>query len=97
MRRIWVFILLLAFSSQLSAVSFSDSQIQHYEKQIRLADSLYKNYLPQYNFEEVKAAVMFFDSLRALFVCVRDYGTSCRDASYYTNENKHGVIDTSFF
>ncbi|MBQ3595987.1 MAG: hypothetical protein II981_11345, partial [Bacteroidales bacterium] len=30
----------------------------------RLADSLYKNYLPQYNFEEVKAAVMFFDSLR---------------------------------
>ena len=42
--------------------SFSDSQIQYYESQIRLADSLYKNYLPQYNFEEVKAAVMFFDS-----------------------------------
>ena len=35
-----------------------------YESQIRIADSLYKNYLPQYNFEEVKAAVEFFDSLR---------------------------------
>ena len=44
--------------------SFSVSQILYYENQIRLADSLYKNYLPQYNFEEVKAAVMFFDSLR---------------------------------
>ena len=42
--------------------SFSVSQILYYESQIRLADSLYKNYLPQYNFEEVKAAVMFFDS-----------------------------------
>ena len=42
--------------------SFSDSQIQYYESQIRLADSLYKNYLPQYNFDEVKAAMMFFDS-----------------------------------
>ena len=44
--------------------NFSVSQILYYENQIRLADSLYKNYLPQYNFEEVKAAVMFFDSLR---------------------------------
>ena len=35
-----------------------------YESQIRKADSLYKNYLPQYNFEEVKAAMEFFDSLR---------------------------------
>ena len=57
-----------AHSSQLEAQSpsqvfrFSDSQILYYENQIRLADSLYKNYLPQYNFEEVKAAVMFFDS-----------------------------------
>ena len=42
--------------------SFSDSQIQYYENQIRLADSLYKNYLPQYNFDEVKAAMEFFDS-----------------------------------
>ena len=45
-------------------LSFSDSQIQYYENQILLADSLYKNYLPQYNFEEVKAAMEFFDSLR---------------------------------
>ena len=50
--------------------NFSDSQIQkdsqvlYYESQILLADSLYKNYLPQYNFDEVKAAVAFFDSLR---------------------------------
>ena len=38
--------------------------VDYYESQIRLADSLYKNYLPQYNFEQVKAAVGFFDSLR---------------------------------
>ena len=36
--------------------------VDYYESQIRKADSLYKNYLPQYNFEEVKAAVEFFDS-----------------------------------
>ena len=36
-----------------------------YESQIRLADSLYKNYLPQYNFDEVKAAMEFFDNLTA--------------------------------
>ena len=35
-----------------------------YESQIRLADSLYKNYLPQYNFEEVKKAMEFFDSVQ---------------------------------
>ena len=33
----------------------------YYEYQIHLADSLYKNYLPQYNFDEVKAAVAFFE------------------------------------
>ncbi len=44
--------------------SFSVSQILYFENQIRLADSLYKNYLPQYNFEEVKAAVGFFDSVQ---------------------------------
>ena len=38
--------------------------VDYYEKQIHIADSLYKNYLPQYNFDEVKAAVEFFDSLR---------------------------------
>ena len=36
--------------------------VDYYENQIRLADSLYKNYLPQRNFEEVKAAMEFFDS-----------------------------------
>ena len=35
-----------------------------YESQIRLADSLYKNYLPQYNFEEVKKAMEFFERER---------------------------------
>ena len=38
--------------------------VDYYESQIRIADSLYKNYLPQSNFEEVKAAMEFFDSLR---------------------------------
>ena len=36
--------------------------VDYYEKQIHIADSLYKNYLPQYNFDEVKAAMEFFDS-----------------------------------
>ncbi|MBQ2907226.1 MAG: hypothetical protein IJE47_05610, partial [Bacteroidales bacterium] len=57
-------------SSQLEAQSLKKTvdccplTVDYFENQIRLADSLYKNYLPQYNFEEVKAAVMFFDSLR---------------------------------
>ena len=38
--------------------------VDYYEKQIHIADSLYKNYLPQYNFDEVKATMEFFDSLR---------------------------------
>ena len=56
--------------SQLEAQSLKKTvdrcplSVDYYENQIRLADSLYKNYLPQYNFEEVKAAVGFFDSLR---------------------------------
>ena len=52
-----------AQSSQHEAQSLKKT-VDYFESQIRLADSLYKNYLPQYNFEEVKAAVMFFDSLR---------------------------------
>ena len=95
MRRIWILILFLAISRQLSAVSglVSDSElwamsneqsaqgsqpiahssttvdrcplsVDYYENQIRLADSLYKNYLPQYNFEEVKAAMEFFERER---------------------------------
>ena len=35
----------------------------YYESQIHKADSLYKNYLPQSNFEEVKTAMEFFDSV----------------------------------
>ena len=58
-----------AQSSQLKALlSFSDSQILYFESQIRLADSLYKNYLPQYNFEEVKKAMEFFDSVQLLAI-----------------------------
>ena len=38
--------------------------VDYYESQIRKADSLCKNYLPQYNFDEVKAAMEFFDSIR---------------------------------
>ena len=59
-----------AQGSQLEAQSLKKTvdccplTVDYFENQIRLADSLYKNYLPQYNFEEVKAAVMFFDSLR---------------------------------
>ena len=73
MKRIWVFILFLILSqshkvARSQSDCLSDSAClrpyDFYENQIRLADSLYKNYLPQYNFEEVKAAVMFFDSLR---------------------------------
>ena len=41
-----------------------DDSAFYFEYQIRKADSLYKNYLPQSNFEEVKAAMEFFDSLR---------------------------------
>ena len=46
-----------------SNINYGDS-VSFYESQIRKADSLYKNYLPQYNFDEVKSAVEFFDSLR---------------------------------
>ena len=44
--------------------SLHGDSLTYYESQIHLADSLYKNYLPQYNFDEVKKAVAFFDSLR---------------------------------
>ena len=45
-----------------------------HESQIRIADSLYKNYLPQYNFDEVKAAMEFFDSIRNEELAIRNYG-----------------------
>lgn len=34
---------------------------KYFEYQVNFADSLYKNYLPQYNFDEVKAAMDFFE------------------------------------
>ena len=46
-----------------SNINYDDFASFH-ESQIRKADSLYKNYLPQYNFDEVKAAMEFFDSLQ---------------------------------
>ena len=48
--------------------------VDYYENQIRKADSLYKNYLPQYNFDEVKAAMEFFDSIRNEELAIRNYG-----------------------
>ena len=54
--------------------------VDYYESQIRLADSLYKNYLPQYNFEQVKAAVGFFDSLR--LTTVNSQQTLCNSDAY---------------
>ena len=80
MRLLMFFILLLAFGCQRTTVNgqqtpcTSDAypmtvdccplSVDYYEKQIHIADSLYKNYLPQYNFEEVKAAMEFFDSVQ---------------------------------
>ena len=63
-------------SSQLIAqsnINYDDSASFH-ESQIRKADSLYKNYLPQYNFDEVKAAMEFFDSIRNEELAIRNYG-----------------------
>ena len=76
MRILVVFILFLLGTSNGEQVSdngngcgnptpISDSEIRFHESQIRMADSLYKNYLPQSNFEEVKAAMEFFDSLNS--------------------------------
>ena len=48
--------------------------VDYYESQISKADSLYKNYLPQYNFDEVKAAMEFFDSIRNEELAIRNYG-----------------------
>ena len=76
MRILVVFILFLLGTSNGQQVSdngngcgnptpISASEICFHESQIRKADSLYKNYLPQYNFEEVKVAMEFFDSLNS--------------------------------
>ena len=78
--KIFVIFILLAFGCQQTTVngqhildngdgngnpsSKSASKILLHESSIHIADSLYKNYLPQYNFDEVKAAMDFFESLR---------------------------------
>ena len=48
-----------------TCVSTGDS-LTYYKSQLLIADSLYKNYLPQYNFEEIKEAVAFFERTSGL-------------------------------
>ena len=93
MKRIWVFILFLILSqshkvarSQSDCLSDSASlrPYDFYENQIRLADSLYKNYLPQSNFEEVKKAMEFFDSVQLLAISRQHRGLFDKKAD---NEN----------
>ena len=74
MKRITFFILLLSnltINAQQTSAGSSDfhiikNNISHYASQIELADSLYKNYLPQSNFEEVEAAVKYLDSIYSI-------------------------------
>ena len=66
--------------------------VDFYESQIRKADSLYKNYLPQYNFEEVKAAMEFFDSLR--LSKTTDNGQQTTDfVQWWTTDNGQQTTD----
>ena len=51
MERFVIFILFSVFSYQLSAI---DNSAYYYESAIHIADSLYKNYMPQSNFKDVK-------------------------------------------
>ena len=58
--------------------SLGDSEHQFHLSQVSIADSLYKSYLPQHNFEEVKAAVDFFeleidetDDILLIYNCAR--------------------------
>ncbi|MBQ8223295.1 MAG: tetratricopeptide repeat protein [Bacteroidales bacterium] len=52
--------------------SLRSDSVTYYKSQLLIADSLYKNYLPQYNFDEVKAAVTFFERTSGLL----DFWTS---------------------
>jgi hypothetical protein len=66
--------------------------VDFYESQIRIADSLYKNYLPQSNFEEVKAAMEFFDSLR--LSKTTDNGQQTTDfVQWWTTDNSQRTTD----
>ena len=60
MKRIAFLISLLSVAS-LHVFSQQEISLSEVEYNIRLSDSLYKNYLPQYNYEEVKASVEFFE------------------------------------
>ena len=46
--------------------SLRSDSVTYYKSQLLIADSLYKNYLPQYNFEEIKGAVAFFERTSGL-------------------------------
>ena len=62
--RILILFILSIFNLEtqgIESVSHCDSVTQLHLSQVALADSLYKNYLPQHNFEEVKTAVDFFE------------------------------------
>ncbi|MBE6337798.1 MAG: tetratricopeptide repeat protein [Lentimicrobiaceae bacterium] len=92
MKRITFFILLLSnltINAQQTSVGSSDfhiikNNIIHYASQIELADSLYKNYLPQSNFEEVEAAVKYLDSI-------------CSISSNHQRKLRRHLLDTSNF
>ena len=88
MRTLVVFILLAVglvtegkTQSKDSATLCLCDSASYYESQIRMADSLYKNYLPQSNFEEVKAAMEFFDSLN-----------SCQSSAVSRHQSKFGKL-----
>lgn len=62
--RILILFILSIFNIEtqgIESVSHCDSVTQLHLSQVALADSLYKNYLPQHNFEEVKTAVDFLE------------------------------------
>ncbi len=73
-----ILILFILSISNLLTCSLGDSETQFHLLQVSIADSLYKSYLPQHNFEEVKAAVDFFeleidetDDILLIYNCAR--------------------------
>ncbi len=92
MKKITLFILLFCYivvNAQQTSVGSSDfhiikNSIRYYTSQIELADSLYKNYLPQTNFEEVEAAVEYLDSIYSI-------------SSNHQRKLRRQLLDTSNF
>ena len=79
----------LTINAQQTSVGSSDfhiikNNIIHYASQIELADSLYKNYLPQSNFEEVEAATKYLDSIYSI-------------SSNHQRKLRRQLLDTSNF